>query len=180
MTFCQAGLFAGVQAQLISSIPTDETTPLINALTFFSYGGLVLSIGASLSAMSLIDVLGHIPEEFSRLAQQHPIAELKGRPDSDFELLESHGGSPSMKKNYDHCHISLIFGAYSLLLQIALLAWLRSGSVVVFAFVTICLFWVCLLYPGQLVFAFFQGVVTGYRGSRPRPHHIEVSEVNRS
>jgi hypothetical protein len=142
----------------------DKTTPLLKALSFFSYGGLVFSVGASLSAMSLIDLLGHVPEEFSRLRPQPPpITELQN---SDFELLESHGGSPSVKKNYKHCHISLILGAYSLLLQIALIAWLKSGSKVVFAFVAICLLWVCLLYPGQLIFAFFRGMVTGYRRSR--------------
>jgi len=161
-----AALFAGVQGQLISSVPPDETTPLLKALSFFSYGGLVLSVGASLSAMSLIDSLGHIPEEFCRLdPKQRPlIAELKDR--SDFELLKSHGGSSSMSKNHMHCHISLILGTYSLLLQTALLAWIKSGSNVVFAFVSVCLFWVCLLYPGQIILAFFRGIVEGYRETR--------------
>ena len=125
----------------------------------------MLSVGASLSAMSLIDSLGHVPEEFCRLGPQRPliIADLKDH--SDFELLKSHGGSSSMSKNHMHCHISLILGTYSLLLQIALLAWIKSGSNVVFAFVSLCLFWVCLLYPGQLILAFLRGIVESYRGS---------------
>jgi len=160
-----AALFAGVQGQLISSIPSDQTTPLSKALNFFSYGGLVLSVGASLSAMSLIDSLGHIPEQYWRLGPKgQQVAELQANH-SDFELLECHGGSSSMKKTYTHCQISLIFGAYSLLLQIALLAWVKLGSDVVFAFTVVCLFWVCLLYPGEIIFAFFQGIVRGYRRS---------------
>jgi hypothetical protein len=140
---------------------------MLKALNFFSYGGLVLSVGASLSAMSIIDSLGHVPEQYWRLGQQRHgqlVAELQSNQ-SDFELLEQHGGSSSVRKTYTHCQISLILGAYSLLLQIALLAWVKLGSEVVFAFTVVCLFWVCLLYPGQIIFVFFRGIVRGYRGS---------------
>jgi hypothetical protein len=164
----QAALFAGVQAQLIASIPANQPpTSLLKALSFFSYGGLVLNIGAALSSMSLIDSLGHIPEEFWRSgAKPRPTAEPENDVDkpSDFDLLKSHGGSSSIGQNYMHCQILLIFGAYCLLLQIALLAWSKSTSSIVSAFITVCLFWVCLVYPGQIIFSILRGIIAGLRG----------------
>ena len=150
----QAALFAGLQGQLLSSIPNDKATPLLKVLHLFGYGGLVLNIGASLSAMYLLDVLGEVPEQFWRLSQQ---PELLNKEHSDFDLLKSYGGSSKMSNIYTHCHISLIVGASSLLLEIALLAWLNSDSVAIFVLIIVSLFWVCLLYPGQIVFAFFTG-----------------------
>lgn len=136
---------------------------MLKALNIFSYGGIVLNVGASLSAMFLIDLLGHLPEQYWRLGQQRhgqPVAELQGNQ-SDFELLEHHGSSSRVRKTYAHCQISLILGVSSLLLQIALLAWVKLGSDVVFAFTVVCLFWVCLLYPGQIIFDVFWGIVKG-------------------
>lgn len=65
----QAALFAGLQGQLLSSIPNDKATPLLKAFHLVGYGGLVavLNIGASLSAMSFFDLLGEVPEQFWRL-----------------------------------------------------------------------------------------------------------------
>ncbi|KAF8237522.1 hypothetical protein L208DRAFT_1375582 [Tricholoma matsutake] len=135
----QAALFAGLQGQLRSSIPSDHTTPsMLKALNIFSYGGIVLNVGASLSAMFLIDLLGHLPEQYWRLGQQRhgqPVAELQGNQ-SDFELLEHHGSSSRVRKTYAHCQISLI------------LAWVKLGSDVVFAFTVI-------------IFDVFWGIVKG-------------------
>ena len=72
-----------------------------------------------------------------------------------------------MNSVYMHCRISMIVGAYSLLLQIALLAWINSDSVAIFVLIILCLFWVCLLYPGYIVFAFFRGFFRGIvKGNR--------------
>jgi Flp pilus assembly protein TadB len=137
---------------------------LLKALHLFGYGGLVLSIGASLSAMFLLDLLAEVPEQSWRLSQQ-PELELD-KEHSDFDLLKSYGGSSGMSNVYTHCHISLIAGAYCLLLHIALLVWLNSDSVVIFVLVIVCLFWVCLLYPGHIVFAFFRGFFRGIMNGR--------------
>ena len=157
----QAALFAGIQAQLLSGIPTDQVTPLIRALTFFSYAGLAFSIGASMSAMYLLDFLGEVPEQYWR-------SDIKVEPllrkQSDFQLLKSHGGDRKIPGTYFHCHIWLMLGALSLLLQIALLAWLKSDSRVVFVFVMICLIWVFLCYPGIVIIALFRALFKGIVG----------------
>ena len=79
----------------------------------------------------------------------------------------SHGGDPNMNQIQVHCHLWLILGASSLLLQIALLAWLKSQSTVVFVFVTICLIWVFLPFPGGDHSILSGDVQGGCRTSQP-------------
>lgn len=163
----KAALFVGVQAQLLSSIPA-ENTPLINTLTFFSYAGLVLNIGASLSAMNLVGYLGEVPEQYWRKSLKTPsfIAPSEPDPSQDgFQLLASYGGYSKMRAAYNHSFRSLICGTCCLIVQITLLAWLKLESVVVFALlIIICSLSVMTTYPGQFVVAFVSGLYEGLFG----------------
>ena len=158
----QAALFVGIQTQLISSIPNAGTTsrgtiPLVNALSLFSYAGFLFNVCASLSAMRLLDYLGEIPEQFWRQSPKNSSSGTRPPPEPnkrymDFRLLQSYGGNSSMSLTYWQCHASLLLGTYCMFLQIALVAWIKLESVVVFAAVVVCLFFVSLAYPGQIIF----------------------------
>ncbi|KAJ7668010.1 hypothetical protein B0H17DRAFT_1210164 [Mycena rosella] len=55
-------LFAGIQAQLLSGIPPEPlptpSPPVIPTLLLVSYGGLSVNVGAALSAMVFINIVG--------------------------------------------------------------------------------------------------------------------------
>ncbi|KDR74428.1 hypothetical protein GALMADRAFT_584421 [Galerina marginata CBS 339.88] len=154
-----AALFAGIQAQLLSGIPDNTDTPLVNALILFSYAGLLLSIGASLSAMGLLDFLGEIPERSRQSEPQSNIAIPTSTTSHTLEPLISYGADPKMRTSYDHCQATLIIGAFCLVVQIALLAWLKSQSVAVFVvIIVVCFLSVVTTHPGQTVLAVLSGI----------------------
>lgn len=122
--------------------------------------------------MGLLDYLGEVPEQFWRKSLKNSVPPVITTPvaldskETDFQLLKSHGGNPKMHTSYIHCHISLIFGAYCLVLQMALLAWLKSESTAVLAvFIIICSLSIVTTYPGQMVIEFFSGIVAGFSGN---------------
>ncbi|KAF8810986.1 hypothetical protein BYT27DRAFT_7134435 [Phlegmacium glaucopus] len=152
-----AALFAGVQASLLSVMP-DDTTKLTHTLILFAYAGLAFNIGASLSAMSLLDLLGAVPEQFWRMASpgQTSTPEEPDQGKSDFGFLISCGGYRGMGYVYAHCHISLVFGAFCLILQLALFAHHKSESTAVFVlFIIVCLWSIILTYPGLMIYNLF-------------------------
>ncbi|KAJ7918431.1 hypothetical protein B0H13DRAFT_1992913 [Mycena leptocephala] len=127
-------LFAGIQAQLLSgtlSAPSPAASEaVIHALLLVSYG-------AALSAMIFLDI-------------HRPIA--MGTQGRELELHLSHGSLRSLLFVWHHCVTSTIFGTFSILLQISLLAWINMSSQDLGA-----------ALPGYLVHKFCVGFVTGLK-----------------
>ncbi|KAJ6582924.1 hypothetical protein DFH09DRAFT_1029317 [Mycena vulgaris] len=176
-------LFAGIQAQLLSGIPSapSPTAPqaVINALLLVSYGGLSVNVGAALSAMLFLDISGEAPEAFRRLRATASQASGRRSPsshtgsitstrtavDTGLGLLLNYGSPRSLQFAWYHCVASTIFGTFSILLQICLLAWINLASQVsgVFVVVVLALFWAALPLPGLLLYNFCVGFITSLR-----------------
>ncbi|KAJ6614608.1 hypothetical protein B0H10DRAFT_2044737 [Mycena sp. CBHHK59/15] len=154
-------LFAGIQAQLLSGIPSEPSPtasqPIVHALLLASYGDLAVNVGAALSSMIFLDIVGEAPQAF-RLLQQKTVAsghtapsdsalsphsQPEGSPHTSNEitppnrdaedltglkLLVSHGTSPTIQLAWYHCVASTVVGTLSILLQISLLAWINIST----------------------------------------------------
>ncbi|KAJ7163684.1 hypothetical protein C8R46DRAFT_318713 [Mycena filopes] len=175
---CQTSLFAGIQAQLLSGTPSEPSSSasqgIIRALQLVSYGGLAVNVGAALSALLFLDIVGEAPERFrrwKRKAQSSPQAARAAsladanRTSAGLELLLAYGVPRSLQLAWYHCVVSTVFGTLSVLLQISFLAWINlspqdSGVAVA---VLLALFWAGLPLPGFLLFNFFKGCCAGVR-----------------
>ncbi|KAJ7269628.1 hypothetical protein C8J57DRAFT_1066650 [Mycena rebaudengoi] len=173
-------LFAGIQTQLLSGIPTDppENTSrsLITTLTLVSYGGLSINVGAALSAMIFLDIAGEAPEAFRRLQQKKQStmtgasSQLRSSASTDPErfarglkVLVLHGSPRTLQLAWYHCISSTILGTFSILLQISFLAWINIPQRGVFAVTVLALFWASLPLPGFLIYRFLSGLVAGVK-----------------
>ncbi|KAJ7741929.1 hypothetical protein DFH07DRAFT_837005 [Mycena maculata] len=174
-------LFAGIQAQLLSGLPSAPSPAasegIFHALLLVSYGGLAVNVGAALSAMIFLDVAGEAPEAFRRLktgitsqenqrrfqeaASSGGIASITG-----LELLVLHGSPRSLQFAWYHCVSSTILGTFLILLQISFLAWINIASQVssIFVVVVLALFWAALPLPGYLIYNFGVGFIAGLQG----------------
>jgi hypothetical protein len=142
----QDGLLAGVQAQLLSGIPTlpndSFSRNILNALQLFSYAGLATNIGAALSSMVYLSISEGEEEEEEELGNGQSFA-------------------------FQHCVISTCIGASCLLLEILLLSWASSKGQethpAIFAMVVLASAWALAPFPGHLIYSFFRGVKQGFQ-----------------
>ncbi|KAJ7778083.1 hypothetical protein B0H16DRAFT_1502159 [Mycena metata] len=127
-------LFAGIQAQLLSGTPSEPSPTasqaVIRALQLVSYGGLAVNVGAALSAMLFLDIVGEAPERFRRWSKNPPSSPSRSAPrrtaselaDDKFlaglELLIVYGSPRSIQFAWYHCVASTLFGTLSILIQI--------------------------------------------------------------
>ncbi|KAJ7108723.1 hypothetical protein C8R44DRAFT_986665 [Mycena epipterygia] len=170
-------LFAGIQAQLLSGIPSgpspDASQGVIHVLLLVNYGGLAANVGATLSGMIVLDLAGDVPETFRRLrtAGRHSpssvpaMSSTETGPDTGLGLLLSHGARHDPQFAWYHCAASTIFGTLSILLQISLLAWINilSQASGVFTVVVLALFWAALPLPGLLLYNYFSEFVASLK-----------------
>ncbi|KAJ7449147.1 hypothetical protein B0H11DRAFT_2202264 [Mycena galericulata] len=167
-------LFAGIQAQLLSGVPAEPSPTasraIIRALLLASYAGLSVNVGAALSGMIFLDIAGEAPEAFRRLVQTapRPSAQAITTSTTGLELLVLHGSPRSLQLAWYHCISSTIFGTFSILVQISLLAWINIASQMqmsgIFVGVVLALFWAALPLPGFLIYNFGVGFVAGLKG----------------
>ncbi|KAJ7185791.1 hypothetical protein C8R46DRAFT_386376 [Mycena filopes] len=170
-------LFAGIQAQLLSGTPSEPSSSaspgVIRALQLVSYGGLVVNVGAALSGMLFLDIVGEAPERFRRRKEKLKLQASSASefPDADnaftagIELLLAYGSPRSLQFAWYHCIASTVFGTLSVLLQISLLAWINVSSQEsgVFVAVVLALIWAALPLPGFIIYNFFVGCWAGVR-----------------
>ncbi|KAJ6582925.1 hypothetical protein DFH09DRAFT_1275337 [Mycena vulgaris] len=160
----QAMAVVGYKRQLLSGIPS-RPSPTASS-------GFSINVGAALSAMIFLDGAGDTPAVFRRL--RTTISPASGRcspsshadsitstrtADTGLGLLLKHGSPRSLQFAWHHCVASTIFGTFSILLQICLLAWINISTQVsdVFAVVVLALFWAALPVPGLLLYALCGG-----------------------
>ncbi|KAJ7031999.1 hypothetical protein C8F04DRAFT_1108866 [Mycena alexandri] len=172
-------LFAGIQAQLLSGTPSEPSPTasqaVIRALQLASYGGLSVNVGAALSSMLFLDIVGEGPKRYRRWSKKpqssQPVARNTASELADdkflagLTLLVMHGSPRSLHFAWYHCVASTVFGTISVLIQISLLAWinLSSQDSSIFAAVVLALFWAALPVPGFLIYNFFVGCMDGVR-----------------
>ncbi|KAJ7634586.1 hypothetical protein FB45DRAFT_1056595 [Roridomyces roridus] len=172
-----ATLFAGVQAQLLSGIPSDPSPdappPLIHALLLVSYGGLAMNVGAALSGMIFLDIAGEVPEAYRSLRTDADGSKIlrtqsaSSTPATGLDLLIVHGSPRSIQMAWYHCIFSTVCGTFSVLLQISFLAWINIASRAqvsgIFVVVVLAVFWAALPLPGFYVFGFISGCIEGFK-----------------
>jgi hypothetical protein len=172
----KVALLASVQAQLLGNIPPPATAPaLINAIQLIAYIGLAANVGAALSAMMFLDIMGELP---LRLYQKYPSTSMADNPpniahgaDSTSGLkFISKYGSFGLKFTFYHCFISAILGSHCLLLQVLLLTWVNINrsvtSPAVFALVVMVVVWAMLAFPGYMIYKFFVALKKGFVDAR--------------
>ncbi|KAJ6557943.1 hypothetical protein B0H19DRAFT_1261520 [Mycena capillaripes] len=166
-------LFAGIQAQLLSSMPfapsPTASKAVIKALLLTGYGGLVVNVGAALSGMIFLDIAGEAPEAFrrskSRITTMRQVSITNGdKPIGGLEQLLLYGSPRTLQFAWYHCVVSTLFGAFSILIQISLLAWINiSSHSEIFVFVVLALIWAALPLPVFLIYNFCVGFVTSLK-----------------
>jgi len=166
-------LFAGIQAQLLSSIPSSPTDSvpqgLINALQFFTYVGLAANIGAALAAMVFLDLMGECFLRF-KLSTHTGTGMRPGDAWTyslpDLRDLSRRGAPDGLELSFYHCIISVIIGSCCLLLQVILLAWVKINETAtnpaVFAITVVMVSWAFLPFPRFIVYRFFVGLGKGF------------------
>ncbi|EJD54558.1 hypothetical protein AURDEDRAFT_110147 [Auricularia subglabra TFB-10046 SS5] len=167
-------LFAGVQSQLLSSLPEDGGRSSDVALRFFAYGGLFLNLGGTLSAVLLLLAITSVPvaarhiyvackHSYPRqMFRPHPnsadparesgeIQELLMHHDGDMRLLRAFGLARGWDLILNHCIASFILGCVFTFVQITFTAWIAERTLAAALILPTALFGVC---PPLYVFFF--------------------------
>ncbi|EJD54559.1 hypothetical protein AURDEDRAFT_156342 [Auricularia subglabra TFB-10046 SS5] len=168
-------LFAGVQSQLIASLPNDDHRGFDVALRFFAYGGLFLNLGDTLSAVLLLVAITSLPlsarylyvscqhsfpRQMFRLDGSDPAREAGDlqdillKRDSDTQLLRAFGIARGWATIMNHCILSFILGCVFTFIQVALTVWIAERVLAAALFLPLALFGVL---PPLCVFFGFMG-----------------------
>ncbi|KAH8806656.1 hypothetical protein DL96DRAFT_1631278 [Flagelloscypha sp. PMI_526] len=181
-------LLAATIAQLITAIPDPSTQTfsltLINALYFFSFAGIGFTVGAALSAMLFLDMVGELPhvyhlQQMKRRNDPLPtsptvLEKMTMSPEDEsrngLAILCHYGSRRAIWWVYTHSILSTVLGIVCLMLQLCLLGWtLFGGSAATFACVVLCWLWAIaplfIFYAGSYVRMYIQGFIEEMRAS---------------
>ncbi|KAH8810562.1 hypothetical protein DL96DRAFT_1685583 [Flagelloscypha sp. PMI_526] len=163
-------LIAATIAQLVGSIPNQPSNgvsvSVLNALYFFSFVGIAMTVGASLSAMVFLDMIGVIPHTYHlQQMKKHNVPASNGEkstaksehPEDEssngFDILHHYGAPASMRWIYIHSVFSTVLGVGCLLLQLILLAWVLAEEMSEATFVSTTVVVVVGMIPLPVFFA---------------------------
>ncbi|KAG5731729.1 hypothetical protein E4T56_gene741 [Termitomyces sp. T112] len=142
-------LLAGIEAQLISNLPSPTVTPHASStvLRFFAYSGLILNLGATLSTILLLIAVASLPTTARQIYVSCPhsyprnvfhrraeyIDELNDHlidGQGETYLLRAFGIARGWSFMLRHCIACFLGGCLCSFVHIGLGLWLEEGTVV--------------------------------------------------
>jgi len=170
LTYTQTTLFAGVQAQLLGSLPQPTGFPADTVLRFFGYSGLFLNLGATLSAILLLVAVASLPAAargvYITCSHSYPrrifhdghgshVADLNklllGR-DGETHLLRAFGIARGWGILLRHCVACFLGGWVCAFLHISINLWLSQSNLVAALIMPSAVF---AIIPPLAIFGFY-------------------------